>query len=155
GVDVADAGDEGLVEEEALDAGRAPADLGHEEVVVELGVEGIAGDVRDLGRQLGAALGDGQAAEHPLVHEAELAVTEVEPHPQVALVGVPGLLHEQLTTHPQVAEEGVAVVERQPEILAAPTGRLEAAPGQGSGEPGGAAVVTAYRTGMEHGDGPD
>ena len=43
-----------------------------EQVVVELRVERVARDVGDLGRQLGAALGDREAAEHPLVDEAQL-----------------------------------------------------------------------------------
>ena len=118
--------------------------LRDEEVVVELRVERVARDVGDLGRQLGAALGDRQAAEHPLVDEAELhgagsSERQREADPQVPLVGVPGGLDEQLTAHPEVAEEGVAVVEREPEVLAASAGRLEPAPGQCGGEAGRAA----------------
>ena len=43
-----------------------------EQVVVEQRVERVAGDVGDLGRELGAADRDREAAEHPLVDEAEL-----------------------------------------------------------------------------------
>ena len=107
------------------------------EIVVELRVERVAGDVRDLGRQLGAALGDRQAAEHPLVDEAELVVAEVEADPQVALVGGAGVLHEELAAHPEVAEEGVAVVERAARGTCRGGGRLEPATGQGGGEAGG------------------
>ena len=41
---------------------------------VELGVERVAADVGDLGGQFGAARGEGEAAEHPLVDEPELGV---------------------------------------------------------------------------------
>ena len=55
-----------------LIAGRAPADPADERVDVELRVERVAGDVGDLERQVGAALGDHQPAEHPLVGEPQL-----------------------------------------------------------------------------------
>ncbi len=65
------------------------------------------------------------------------------------LVGGVGGLHEQLAAHAEVAEEGVTVVEGQPQVLAAAPGRLDAAPGQGVGEPRGAARVAAHGAGME------
>ena len=37
----------------------------------------------------------------------------------MSLVGCAGGLHEELAAHPEVAEDGVAAVERQPEVLAA------------------------------------
>ena len=79
-------------------------------------------------------------------------VAEVEADPQVALVGGSALLHQQLAAHPEVAEEGVAVVEREPEVLAAAQGALEPATGQRGGEAGRAAQVAAYRTGVQDGD---
>ena len=50
-----------------------PRSAGDERLVVEERVHRVAGDVRDLGGQLGAALGDRQAAERALVDEAQLA----------------------------------------------------------------------------------
>ena len=47
--------------------------------------------------------------------------------------------------HPEVAEQRVAVVERQPEVLAAPAGRLDPAAGQRGGEAGRAARVAPHR----------
>ena len=125
-------------------------------VVVELGVERVAGDVRDLGRQLGAAVGDHQPAEHPLVDEPQLVdppnfrAGQRETDPQVPLVGGAGGLHEHLAAHAEVAEQGVAVVERQPEVLAAPAGGLDPAAGQGGGEAGGPARVAADRARVQH-----
>jgi hypothetical protein len=91
GVDVADTGHQRLVEQLTLDARLPPADPAHEPVVVELGVQRVAGDVRDLGRQLGAALRHQQPAEHALVGEPQLTAREPvsaerEPHPQVPVV---------------------------------------------------------------------
>ena len=72
GVDVADAGDQALVEEQPLHPGGTPPHAAYEVGVVELRVERVAGDVLDLRGQVGAAVGDGQAAEHPLVDEPQL-----------------------------------------------------------------------------------
>ena len=47
---------------------------------------------------------------------------EQEADTQVALVGYAGRLHQHLAAHAEVAEEGVAVVEGEPEVLAAPVG---------------------------------
>ncbi len=94
GVDVADTRDQGLVEQQPLDAGRTTPHPRDEQVVVELRVERVARDVGDLRGQLRASRRDRQAAEHPLVDEAKLAVAETEAHAQVALVGVARLLDQ-------------------------------------------------------------
>ncbi len=52
GVDVADAGDQRLVEQQPLDARGALAHAAYEVVVVELRVEWVASDVGDLWRQV-------------------------------------------------------------------------------------------------------
>ena len=98
--------------------------------------------------------GDRQPAEHPLVDEPQLAASAApsrrEPHPQVPLVGRAGRLDQHLAAHAEVAEQGVAVVERQPEVLAAAAGGLDPAAGQRGGEAGRAARVAAYRAGVQH-----
>jgi hypothetical protein len=78
--------------------------------------------VRQLGRQFGAARRDGQPAERPLVDEPQLgaAVGEREPHPQMDFVGSPGRLHQELARHAEMPVHGRAVVQREPEVLAAP-----------------------------------
>ncbi len=113
GVDVADAADQRLVEQGPLDGGAAPAQGGVEGVVVEGGVEGVAGDVRDdVGEALGIArhgVVQREAAEGALVDEAELGgqgVGEAEADAQVLLVGRALGLDEQLPAHAQVGEDG-------------------------------------------------
>ncbi len=159
GVDVAHPAHQGLVEEHPLDPRGTTARAGHERGLVELGVQGVAGDVRDLRRQRGAAGRDEQAAEHPLVDEAQLAslvgAGQPEANPQVSLVGGLGWLHEELPAHPEVAQQGVTVVEGQPEVLAPAAHRLDAAAGQRRREARGAARVTAYRPRVEHLHGVD
>ena len=63
--------------------------------------------------------------------------------------GAPRLLDEQLAAHAEVGEQGVAVVERQPEVLAAAPGGLEPAAGERRGEAGRAAEVAADRARVE------
>ena len=105
-------------------------------------------------RQVRAPGRDRQPAEHPLVDEPHLAALvgalEREPDPQVPLVGRRGRLDQDLAAHAEVAEQRVAVVERQPEVLAAAAGRLDPAAGQRRGEAGRAARVTAHRTRVQH-----
>ena len=73
------------------------------------------------------------------------------------VVGGPGRLHEQLPAHAQVAEQGVPVVQGQPEVLAASPGGLDPASGEGQREALGTARVAADRARVEDvdpGDGP-
>jgi hypothetical protein len=83
GVDVADPGDQRLVQQSPLDLGAPGPEGGYEPGVGEVRVHRVAGDVRDLGGQLGAALGHREATERTLVDEAQLrvAVSEAEPDP--------------------------------------------------------------------------
>ena len=157
GIDVAHARDQALVEQLALDPGRAAPHPGDELIVVELGVERVASDVRDLRRQLGATGGDRQAAEHPLVGEPQLDVgcVQDEPDPQVPLGGGVGRLDEELTAHAEVSEQCVAVVERQPEVLAPPAGALDPATGQRGGEALRPARVAAHGPRVQYLDAGD
>ena len=111
----------------------------HEVGLVEVRVERVAADVRDLGRAAPLPVGDEQAAEHPLVDEAHLEGTlgggQREPHPQVPLVGRARVVEQHLAAHAEVAEQRVAGavvgdvvrVEREPEVLAAAPDGLDAA----------------------------
>ena len=89
-------------------------------------------------------------AEGPLVDEAQLpaAVGEGEPDPQVGLERLVGRYDEQLTAHPEVPGEGVAGVQRQPEVLAAAAGAEHGAPDQHVGEVLRAGQVPTYRPGV-------
>ena len=80
---------------------------------------------------------------------------EQEADPQVPLVGYAGRLHQHLAAHAEVAEQGVAAVEGEPEVLPASVGSGERAPGQAGGEVGRTAGVAAYRTGVQDLDGDD
>ncbi len=111
------------------------------------------------GRQHRSPGRDREPAEHPLVDEAELGggpgPVEREPDAQVSLVGGSGGLHQHLAAHAEVAQQGVAAVERQPEVLAAAPGRGDAVPGQAGGEVVGAGEVTAHRPRVQHLDAGD
>ena len=54
GVDVADAGDQALIQQRAFESGLPPAKRRVESLLIELVVEDVARDMRDLGRQVGA-----------------------------------------------------------------------------------------------------
>ena len=111
-----------------LDAGRAPADAAHERVVVELA--GRAGRGRCARSRAAARRRPAETDRPPNIRWStkrssrgrRRARVEREPHPQVPLVGGAGGLHEHLAAHAEVAEQGVAAVEGQPEVLAAPAG---------------------------------
>jgi hypothetical protein len=75
----------------------------------------------------------------------------------VSLVGGVGRLHQHLAAHAEVAEQGVAGVQGQPQVLAAAAGVGERAPGEPGDEVVGAGQVPADGTGVEHldrGDAP-
>ena len=152
GVDVPDAADQALVEEQPLHTGRTPTEAGHERGLVERRVERVSRDVGDLGGQVGAALRERQAAEHALVDEPQLGavVGEPEPHPQVPFGGGGGRLHQHLAAHAEVAEQGVTGVQRQPQVLAAAAGVGEGAPGQPGDEVVGPGEVPSDRAGVQH-----
>ena len=161
GVDVADARDEGLVEELALDARRTPAHPRHERGVVELRVERVAGDVGDLRRQLArrrsrrAARRTSAGRRSASPGSARPGPSRDEPHPQVPLVGCARVLEQHLAAHPEVAEQRVVVVEGEPQVLAAAPGGLDPAPHESGDEARRAARVAAHRPRMQHLDRAD
>ena len=104
--------------------------------------------------QLRTAGADAQAAEHPLVDEAELAALggtgQPQPHPQVPLGRRRRGLHQQLAAHPEVGQQGAPVVEWEPEVLAAAPGAGDPTAPEGVGEAGRTAGVVAHRTRVQH-----
>jgi hypothetical protein len=109
---------------------------------------GVDRDVREAGGQPtgGVVLAtrglDRQAAERALVDEPQLAtaVGEAEPRPQVRLVGLRRLLHQQLAAHAEVGDEGLAgrgavgLGQRQPQVLPPAAGGGQRAAGDRGGE---------------------
>ena len=93
---------------------------------------------------------DGQAAERPLVDEAQLAaaVRERQAHPQVGLVRLVRRHDQQLAAHAQVPGERVAGVQRQPQVLAAALGGKQRPALEQRAEVVGAGLVPAHRPGV-------
>ena len=127
-----------------------------ERVVVELRVERVAGDVGDLGRQLGSArrrpTGRRTSAGRRSAGPRRPSAERREPRP--AGGARPGSASRgctsELAAHAEVAEQRVAAVERQPEVLAASAGGHDPAAGERGGEAGRAARVPAYRARVQH-----
>jgi hypothetical protein len=164
GVDVAHPADQRLVEQGPLDLGVPAAQRRAEGVGVEAGVQRVDRDVRQPGRDaVAGSLLDGQPAEGPLVDEAQLAAAVGEPEPgtQVHLVGLVGLLDEQLAAHAEVRDQrpvgraAVGLGHRQPQVLAAAMGGGEGAAGERADEVLGALEVAAHRPRVVHLDGGD
>ena len=121
-----------LVEQRRLMPGaprRGP--LAHERVVVEVRVERVAGDVRDLraaARRRPAR--DRQAAEHPLVDEPQLSARrrpKVEPRPAGALVSgsAPVGCTSSWPLMPRWPSSASPLSSGEPEVLAAPPGAVD------------------------------
>src|SRR3546814_19151798 len=77
------------------------------------------------------------------------AAVEEEPDAQGRLGGRVGGLDEHLPAHPEMGQDSVARVEREPEILAAAVCGADRAAGEGRDEAGRTAGVTAYRAGVQ------
>ena len=126
GVDVADAGDDALVEERGLDRRLAARErarqVGGRPVAQRLGPE-LAGEPG-----LGAVLGDAPGAEAARVGVGEVgAVVEQRARAQEARSLSGGAAQpEQVAGHAQVDEQRGAVVELDDQVLAAPAERLDA-----------------------------
>jgi hypothetical protein len=58
----------------------------------------------------------------------------------------------ELATHAQVSHQGIAIGERQPQVLSAAARRLNGAPCPGCGEIVGAAGVTLQNSGIQDPD---
>jgi hypothetical protein len=149
GVDVADAADQGLVEQGPFDGGALAAQGEVECLVVEERVERVAGDVRDdVGQAVGAGLVQGEAAEGALVDEAEFGaegVGEADADAQVLLGGRLVRLDQELAAHAEVGEDRLTgVLQGQPQVLAAAAGRADAVALQAVGEVVGAGDVPAH-----------
>ena len=150
GVDVADAGDQRLVEQRPLDVGTPAAQCLDDGIGVVRGLERVRCDMTQLGRQVRTAVADRHAAEGPLVDEPQLtAVDEAEPDAQVELVRRGGGLHQELAGHAEVGQQRVLVVERQPQELAAAPRRGQGSAAKPLGEVDGAGDVAADRAGCE------
>src|SRR4051812_16700479 len=148
GGDVADPRHERLVEQRPLELGVPAPQPGGEEQVVEVRVDRVTGDVRDLRRhELVGAVGgrdelvEEDSPERPLVDETQFAAAVGEPDAdvQVLLVRGVGRADEQLTAHAEVGDEGLAPAalrsgQREPEVLAAPGRGLDREAGEAGGE---------------------
>ena len=150
-VDVADPGHQLLVQQRPLDPGALGPQPGDGGGQVELGVERVPADVRDLVGQLGPARRERQPAEHALVDEPQLgiAVGEAEQHPGVGHQRGVGIVQSELAAHPEVGQDGVPVGQRQPEVLAAAAGLGKGLADQLGGEVIGPEQVAADRAGMQ------
>ena len=138
----------------------APADAADEVVVVERRVERVARDVGDLGRQVGAARPRPTARRTSAGRRSAAPGPRPRPRARAAPAGAArparrGGCTSSCPLMPRWPEQGVAVVEREPEVLAPPPGGLDAAAGQRLGEAGGPADVTAHRAGVQHVDAGD
>ncbi len=173
-IDVADAADHGLIQEDPLDRRTLRAHPGDHRGLVEGVVERIAADVDHLrgderlvappssdapvGR--GHQIVDRQRAEGPLIgeHDGEVAVVrvmDVQAHPLVPFHQGTGCPEKHLSAHPEVGDDGAArgVVggcrsQRHPEELAASRDAGDQAAGQRALERAGIAVVTRQRAGI-------
>src|SRR5581483_7052292 len=146
-----------LVEQRALDAGALGAQRGEELRVLELGVQRIAGDVRDRCRDAVLERLEAEAAEGALIDEAQLGTVVGERHPyaQVDLVRGADRLDEQLAAHAEVAEYRLILSERNPQVLAAPLRDAEGATDESGGEVVRAGDVSPDRPGVQRLDGRD
>jgi hypothetical protein len=86
-------------------------------------------------------------AEGALVGEAQVwaAVGEREAGADVRVERTAGVADQELAAHPQVREQRLAVVEGEPEVLAAPFGAQERAACHRGGEPVWSRKVAAHR----------
>ena len=112
-----------LVQQLPLDLGVLAPQHRNDAIAVELRIQRIARQVRDGHRHIAAVDGD-DVGEHPpteraLVHEAQRGAVEQRSDAQMVLAGQRPEQH--LSAHSQMHDKGRAVVERQPQVLPAPT----------------------------------
>lgn len=178
GVDVADAADEGLVEQRPLD-GRAPGrEPSQEEPLIEGGVERVSGDVGHLARdarQRQPVPGrravarrqqrvDGHRAEDALIDEVDPQramhrMRQREPDARERRGLGRRVAQQHLPAHAQVGDEGlgrgirtrpIMGLDRQPQELAAPHRPAQPGPGQALDEVFRRAVMALERALVEH-----
>jgi hypothetical protein len=132
----------------------------------EFRVERIAGDVRDLGRQLGSTRSERHPAEGALIEKVDVrtVVVENESDAQVrvsddrvcagALVGRCRRRDRsgpdpELAAHAQVRDHGITVVQRPPQVLAPPAHRGDRMAGKDGPKVGRTAGMPAHGTIVE------
>ena len=126
GVQVADAGQEALVEEERLQASAAAAELGAEAPGGELGERLGAESVVEERFQLGPALEQVDPTELSRVDEMELgAIVEAEREMGVARQRGAGLAQHQVAAHLAVDDQPAVAVQPDQEVFAPPIDGLE------------------------------
>ena len=144
GVDVADTGDETLIEQRALDSGLPLLEPGTELLCVEQSIQRVASNVGDLDGQLRPALAEQHAAEDALVDKSQLAaIRQVEGYPQVLLRRRIGLVDQHLTAHTEVAQHRI-VIELHPEVLAATSSSGDSTSREAIGEVNRSGQVAAH-----------
>src|SRR5690606_18398277 len=161
GVDVADPAHQRLIQQRALDLGALRAHGPGYAGQVERRVHRIARDVGDARRHHVPVdldqLVQQEPTERPLIDEPQLArragvFVQVQPNAQVLLVRDTRRLHEHLPAHAQVADDGFARGQLQPQVLAAPSHGFDTLPGQAPGEVDRPENMPPYRTLVQHVD---
>ena len=118
GVDVADPGDEALVEQHGLDGGATTTQPAPEGVAVEGGIDGVGAE---LGERLGGVIHQVERAELADVDEAQLAaVVEGQAGAEEVVGGRGGGAVAQGAGHPQVDDQERALAEADEQVLAVP-----------------------------------
>ena len=112
-----------MIEENSLDRTLLPSHSSDRRAAIELGRQRVRCYVSQRGRY-GLFVGDlieEHAAKRALVNEPQFisSVVECDPHAQMAVRVVSGLLDEQLPAHPEVHNENIARVQSEPEIFPA------------------------------------
>jgi hypothetical protein len=125
GINVADSRGDLLIQQDALDARSSGSDRADNGVLIELGVQQIASDVSHRDREAPCNVvidhgGEGQPAKGALIHKSQLParVRECDPNTQMLLVECVSRLHQQLTTHAQVAHDRMVIIKTKPQVLA-------------------------------------
>ena len=128
GIDVPDPRHDGLVQQGPFHPTTPPPESRDGVLDVKFRIEGIASDMRDLGRQLGPFEAEMDTPEGSLVDETHLPfVVQVEAHAGVTIIGG-FIVDAELPTHAEMDDKGVPIGERQPQILATTTWFGEGAP---------------------------
>lgn len=165
GVDIADTGNETLIEQCAFDfSAPQPQPLRHG-FLIHMGIQRVTGDMCHRYGNSGqvAALpcrvpitgghhpGNHEMTEGALIDKGHPPpVVETKLHPQVSVAGPVGVMDEELPTHAEVDHQRPGVVEQQPQVLAPAYRGLHLPAAELLGEVMRAGFVTAYRSGVVH-----
>ncbi len=150
GVDVADAGDQTLVEHCAFDRRTFRAHSARDGEDVEARIEWVE---RDVGNGVvGEIASEFQSAEHALVDEAQLgAVGQVEEDASVARKLVVRISDAELATHSEMDDERIGA-EREPQVFPLAAGGVELTSREILLEGLSSSDVCAHWTWMQHPD---